>query len=187
MITVILVIFLPSILSEETVNANITTTSIDFPKLFVIKSVEKSEVYLGDSFTVTITIKNYGNQTAYNVTFSEQLNNPWVFEVSGITKLSYNQIGENETKQFSYIIIAKSLGRYQLNAGKLDYYDSEVNPNKYIAYSNSPEIIVNAEPEDFSLENFNAAISLLLILLIGNFLLIARLISQKLNRRKNDG
>lgn len=162
---------------------DINNTNSSYPKLFVTKASDRSEVAIGDSIVVTVTIENIGNKTAYNVTFIDKLNQPWIFEIKGLTELSYGQIGINETRQFSYLIITKSLGTYSLYSAQIEYYDSEINPTKLITISNRVEITVTEPPEDFSLTNFNAAITLLIVFVILDIILAARLIAPKLNRR----
>jgi len=158
-----------------------------FPQLFSTKTVVKSEVSIGETFVVTITIENYGNHTAYNVTIMDYIPNPWTFNVSGLTQLSYAQIGPNETRQFSYLLTAKSLSDdqpYRLLGAQIEYYDSELFPIKYTHYTNDVEITVIEPPEDFSLANFNVAVTLLFVLIIINVFLLIRLIAPKINRRK---
>ncbi|UCG90037.1 MAG: hypothetical protein JSU57_06120 [Candidatus Heimdallarchaeota archaeon] len=157
--------------------------NVSYPRLFVIKSVDKTEVVIGESFVVTVIIKNFGNRTAYNVTFIDQLNQPWVFEVSGLTQLAYGQIGVNETRKFSYMVTAKLLGTYHLFPAQIEYYDSDLNPTQYKTISNDVEIIVIETPEDFSLANYNAAITLLIVLIILDILLAVRLIAPMFNRK----
>jgi uncharacterized repeat protein (TIGR01451 family) len=172
-----------------TFNQSITSTDAsiaglkDYPRLFVTKVTEKSEVVIGEDFIVTITIKNIGNKTAYNVTYIDQLNHPWIFEVSGLTQLAYGQIGANDTRQFSYLVTGKSIGTYDLFAAKIEYYDAEINPTKLVTISNKVEITVKEPPEDFSLANFNAAITFSIVLVVLNILLFIRLIAPKLDRR----
>ncbi|MFX0122246.1 MAG: BatD family protein [Candidatus Hodarchaeota archaeon] len=162
---------------------NLEEGNASYPKLFVTKVSDRNEVAIGDSIIVTITIINIGNKTAYNVTFIDKLNQPWIFEIFGLTELSYGQIGINETRQFSYLVTAKSLGTYYLFPAQIEYYDSDLNPTKFTTISNQVEIVVVESPEDFSLANFNAAITLLIVLVILNIILAARLIAPKFNRR----
>ncbi len=158
-----------------------------YPRLFATKTVEKTEVVLGESFVVTVTIRNFGNQTAYNVTFNDKINNPWVFEITGLTALSYSQIGVNETRQFSYLVTTKSLGTYYLFSAQVEYYTSVLNPSKFVTITNDITIIVIEPPEDFSLANYNIAITLIIVLVILDVLLLIRLIAPKLSRRsRND-
>ncbi len=165
---------------------DIKKRNTSYPKLFVTKASDRSEVAIGDSIVVTVTIENIGNKTAYNVTFVDKLNQPWIFEISGLTELSYGQIGINETRQFSYLVTAKSLGTYYLYSAQIEYYDSEINPTKFTTISNQVEIIVLEPPEDFSLTNFNAAITLLIVFILLDIILAARLIAPKFNRRPVD-
>ena len=81
------------------------------------------------------------------------------------------------------MIITKSLGTYSLYSAQIEYYDSEINPTKFTTISNRVEITVTEPPEDFSLTNFNAAITLLIVFVILDIILAARLIAPKLNRR----
>lgn len=157
--------------------------NISYPRLFVTKVADKSEVVIGESIVITVLIENFGNQTAYNITFIDQPNNPWIFEVSGLTQLSYGQIAANETRQFNYLVTTKSLGTHYLHAAKINYYDSELNPTKYVTISNEVEITVIEPLEDFSLANFNAAITLFIILVILDVLLFMRLLAPKFNQR----
>ena len=169
-----------SMLDLEEVNAS-------YPKLFVTKTSDREEVVLGDSIVITVNIKNVGNKTAYNVTFIDKLNQPWIFQISGLTELSYGQIRGNESRQFSYLVTTKSLGTYYLYAAQIEYYDSEIAPTKFTTISNQVKITVIEPPEDFSLSNFNAAITLLIIIIILDIILFVRLIAPKLNQRpKND-
>ncbi|MFX0211326.1 MAG: hypothetical protein ACFFDT_35420, partial [Candidatus Hodarchaeota archaeon] len=67
---------------------------------------------------------------------------------------------------------------------QIEYYDSELYPNKYTHYTNDVEITVVDPPEDFSLANFNIAVTLLIILIVLNIYLLIRLIAPKINRRQ---
>jgi uncharacterized repeat protein (TIGR01451 family) len=172
--------------STKPISASILDVKQDntsYPKLFVTKTSDRDEVVIGDSIVVTVTIENIGNKTAYNVTFIDKLNQPWIFEISGLTDLSYGQIQSNESRQFSYLVTAKSVGTYSLYSAQIEYYDSEVTPTKFTTISNQVEITVIEPPEDFSLANFNAAITLLIVIVILDIILAARLIAPKLNRR----
>ncbi len=176
--------------SEATKNTN---TSI-FPQLFAIKVVDKSEVILGKEVIVTITIENIGNKTAYNISISDSIPKAWIFNVTGYTNLSYTQIDPGAIRQFSYSLTANKLSiiddegnyiPYILRGAVINYYDSEINPSKYVHSTNNVKITVIEAPEDFSLSNFNSEITLLLILIIFNIFLFLRLVSSKLNRRSS--
>ena len=159
---------------------------VAYPNLFVTKVVEKTEISLGESFVVTITIRNIGNTTAYNVTFIDDITSPWIFEVTGLTQLSYSWIEPGQTRIFSYIITTKSIGTFELNSANIYYYSSDVDPSEYKSISNALSIIVDDPPEDFSLANYNAALTFLLIIICLNAFLIFRIISPRFNRRSND-
>jgi len=168
---------------QANLNHNIRSININYPRLLVTKVVDKSEIVLGNSFTVTITIYNFGNETAYNVTFIDQISNPWIFNISGLTQLSYGQINANDTRQFSYLVQVKLVGKYTLYSAKVEYYSSEIESSKFQSYSNEVDIEVIEPPADFSLSNYNVVITFLIILFILDSLLIIRLIAPILNRR----
>jgi uncharacterized repeat protein (TIGR01451 family) len=161
--------------------------------LFVTKKIEKAEIYidteyisrivLGDTFVVSITINNFGNKTAYNVTFIDSPVSSLVFEIKGLTRILFLEITPNETQQFSYLVTAKAIGLYKLGQAQIDYYTSKINPIKYVAFSNSLTVSVNKPAEDFSLTNRNVALTLIIIINFGNIILITRLIAPKLDRR----
>ena len=164
-------------------SSEITSINTNYPGLFVTKVVDKTEVTLGESFLVTITITNFGNKTAFNVTFIDDLTAEWVFKITGLTRISYSQIEPNQTRTFSYIVTAISKGNYQLHSARVYYYTSEVQPDEFLAISNNLDITVVESLEDFSLTNYNSAVTFLLILLVLNILLMLRLVTPKLNRR----
>lgn len=180
--------FVPSFATLETNNSKYET----YPQLFATKIVDKTEIVLGQSAVVTITLENFGNRTAYNVTIVDHVPNPWIFEVTGLTQLSYSQIPPNETRRFSYLITTKLLSDtsaegdiipFKLLGAQIDYYDSNVNPSKFTHTTNDVLIKVIEPPEDFSLTNRNAAITLLIILIVFNLILFIRLIAPKMDRR----
>jgi len=182
----VIIIFTSQTSTNLASNSAITSINTNYPSLFVTKVVDKTEVTLGESFLVTITITNFGNKTAFNVTFIDDLTAEWVFNITGLTRISYSQIEPNQTHIFSYIVTAISKGNYQLHSARVYYYTSEVQPDEFLAISNVLDITVVESLEDFSLTNYNSAITFLLLLLVLNILLMLRLISPKLNRRVDD-
>ena len=182
----IILAFLLFISPTTKISANtseITGFSSTYPYLFVTKSVDQPEIALEDSFIVTITIKNIGNSTAYNTTFVDDLSAPWIFEVTGLTKLSYSKVEPNQTHTFSYILKAKTLGNYDLHSATVYYYSSEVNPTEFISYSNKILISVIEPSEDISLANEIFVWTLSILLLVSNVILALRLIAPRFNRR----
>lgn len=161
-----------------------TNVSELYPSIFVTKSVDTSEITLNDSFVVTITITNIGNSTAFNVTFIDSLNAPWVFNVTGLTKISYSWIEPNQTRRFSYIVTALTVGKYQLHSAQVYYRISEIIDTEFLSFSNTVDIVVNKVDEDLSFANFNSAVTFLLILFILNAILSLRIVAPKFNRKK---
>ena len=173
-----------SLNSISTSPTKVVLSQEDYPSLFVVKTIDSSEIKLGESFIVTVIIRNIGNQTAYNITFIDDVSVPWVFEVTGLTKLSYGRIEPNQTRMFSYIITAKTIGDFELRSAYTYYHSTEIGDSEFIAISNSITISVIEPPEDFSLQNYNAAMTFLIILVVMNIILALRLVAPKFNRRK---
>ena len=157
--------------------------SSTYPYLFVTKTVDQTEIILENSFIVTITIKNIGNSTAYNTTFIDDLTAPWVFEVTGLTRLSYSRIEPNQTHTFNYIIKPLTIGDYQLHSASVYYYLSDVNPTEFISYSNKVDITVIEPPKDISLNNEIMIWTLVILFSVVNIILLLRLTAQKFNRK----
>lgn len=155
-----------------------------YPALIATKLTDMTEVVVGETIIVTVTIRNFGNGTAFNVSYVDRSSNPWIFNVTGITPLSYAQIGPNETRVFDYSLTTRSLGSFDLQPAVIEYYDSEVNPIKLTTFSNSVEITVIELPEDFSVANLNAALILLISLIFIDLILLLRLIAPKFDRRE---
>jgi len=179
----VIIIFTNQATSNLASNSEVTSINVNYPSLFVTKVVDKTEITLGESFLVTITITNFGNKTAFNVTFVDDLTVEWVFNITGLTRITYSQIEAQQTRTFSYIVTAISKGNYKLHSAHVYYYTSNIQPNEFLAISNALDIAVVDAVEDFSLTNYNSAVTFLLILLVLNILLILRLITPKLNRR----
>ncbi|MFW9856067.1 MAG: BatD family protein [Candidatus Thorarchaeota archaeon] len=158
--------------------------SKEYPALIATKSIDKTEVTLGETIIVTVIIRNFGNQTAYNVTYIERFSNPWIFNTTGLGKLSYTQIGPSETRVFGYSITANAIGKFSIQAAAIEYYDSETNAIRFITYTNSLEITAMEPPEDFSIANFYAALILLITLIMIDVMLLIRLVAPKFNRRE---
>ncbi len=157
--------------------------SSTYPYLFVTKTVDQTEIILENSFIVTITIKNIGNSTAYNTTFIDDLTAPWVFEVTGLTRLSYSRIEPNQTHTFNYIIKPLTIGDFQFHSASVYYYSSEVNPTEFISYSNKVDITVIEPPKDISLANESIVWTLVIIFFVVNIILLLRLTAPKFNRK----
>ena len=169
----------------------VTTTGISFtpkisvlyPALITTKLTDTTEVVVGEKVIVTVTIRNFGDSSAFNVSYTDRYSNPWVFNVTGVTTLSYTQIGPNETRTFGYALTAQSLGTFDVQPAVIEYYDSQIIPTKFTAFTNSVRIAVIKPREDFSLANFNAALIMLISLIFIDLILLFRLIAPKLDRR----
>ena len=115
------------------------------PELVITKSVDKSEIKVGNTITVTVKAKNTGNDTAKNVTFTDPKQEHFVleetiFEVSDtIPEISP---GENnpETLIYMYKLKATDSGIFKLKAVNASFTNSA--GQAYEASSNSPSINV---------------------------------------------
>jgi uncharacterized repeat protein (TIGR01451 family) len=115
------------------------------PEIVITKSVDKSEVELGESITVTVKAKNTGNDTAYNVSFTDPKQEHFVleettFEVSSaIPEIGYGE-SVPETLVYMYKLRATDAGTFSLKEVNAAYTNSAGQP--YESSSNSPSITV---------------------------------------------
>lgn len=157
---------------------------INVPKLYVLKEVEKSTVNVGDKFLVTITIHNYGNSTAYNVSFKDTFNPEWLFQSEGLSDITYPQIKANETREFAYTLTANKVGNYTLNFAEVTYYDSLTSHDIYSAKSNQWQILIITPTEDLSLSNLLFTVTVIIVIIIADLILVYSLFSSKLRTKK---
>lgn len=116
------------------------------PEVVITKSIDKSEIKLGETITVTVKAKNTGNDTAHNVSFTDPKQEHFVleettYEVSdSIPKIEYGELVP-ETLVYMYKLKATDSGTFDLRAVNASYTNSA--DQTYQASSNTPSVIVN--------------------------------------------
>ncbi len=116
------------------------------PEVVITKSIDKSEIKLGETITVTVKAKNTGNDTAHNVSFTDPKQEHFVleettYEVSdSIPKIEYGELVP-ETLVYMYKLKATDSGTFDLRAVNASYTNSA--GQTYQASSNTPSVIVN--------------------------------------------
>lgn len=115
------------------------------PKLVVTKSVDKSEIEVGDVITVTVNARATGNDIAYDVLFTDPKQEHFVlkettYEVS--TKIPEIDFGQSipETLVCIYKLKATEAGTFDLKAVTATYTNSA--KQTYQSSSNTPTITV---------------------------------------------
>lgn len=116
------------------------------PKLVVTKSVDKSEIEVGDVITVTVNARTTGNDAAYDVLFTDPKQEHFVlkettYEVSTrIPKIDFGQ-SMPETLVCIYKLKATEAGTFDLRPVTATYTNSA--SQTYQSSSNTPTITVN--------------------------------------------
>jgi uncharacterized repeat protein (TIGR01451 family) len=116
------------------------------PEVVITKSIDKSEIKLGENVTVTVKAKNTGNDTANNVTFTDPKQEHFVLEEttyeisSTIPKMEYGE-SVPETLVYIYKIKATDAGTFELRAVNASYTNSA--GQTYQSSSNTPSITVS--------------------------------------------
>lgn len=115
------------------------------PELKIVKSVDKSEVNVGDVVRVTVTVENTGDDAAVDVVFSDPQQAKFVLtdNILGEPGRMDVAVGGSPKKIYVYDLKATEAGTFSLNpttasftnSAGLDFPESS---------SNSPTVIVNA-------------------------------------------
>nr|WP_304364434.1 BatD family protein [Methanosarcina sp. KYL-1] len=115
------------------------------PDLEITKDVDKSEVNIGESITVTVKAKNTGNDVARNVLFTDPKQEHFILEEttyeisSTIPEIGY-QKSTPETLVYIYKLKATEAGTFKLKAVTASYTNSA--DQIYQSASNMPSITV---------------------------------------------
>lgn len=130
----------------------------EFPRLEILKKLDRITISRGDSVIVALVVRNTGNKIAKNVKIVDIV--PDGFRLIDNPKLkklefSIDELKPEQEKMFNYIITASYPGEYKTGDTKLLYYDLEGNSFEHIASGTS--VRVNGEPEIAisSVEYFN--------------------------------
>lgn len=134
-------LFVNKVIEEGHVDA----TYAGDPELEITKSIDKSEIEVGETITVTVKAKNTGNDTATNVTFTDPKQEHFVleetiFEISStVPEINYGE-SVPETLVYMYKLKATDSGKFELKAVNASYTNSA--GVAYEASSNSPTVNV---------------------------------------------
>lgn len=134
-------LFVNKVIEEGHVDA----TYAGDPELEITKSIDKSEIEVGETITVTVKAKNTGNDTATNVTFTDPKQEHFVleetiFEISStVPEINYGE-SVPETLVYMYKLKATDAGKFELKAVNASYTNSA--GVAYQASSNSPTVNV---------------------------------------------
>ncbi|KKG10534.1 BatD family protein [Methanosarcina sp. 2.H.A.1B.4] len=132
--------------SEVIESGHSGTTFAGDPKLVIVKSVDKSEIEVGDVITVTVTARTTGNDAANKVLFTDPKQEHFIlkettYEVStSIPKIDYGQ-SVPETLVYIYNLKATEAGTFDLRAVTATYTNSA--GQTYQSSSNTPSITVS--------------------------------------------
>ncbi len=123
------------------VTSVLSTEEEDIPLLTVRKELNATQINLGAYCLVTITISNLSNATAYNVDSRDTVFPTWVFEVRGSSYHSWITLGNQTSVSYSYILIPKKHGTFQLQQANVTYTTKDEKSVRY-ALSNELEFFV---------------------------------------------
>ncbi|MFQ6124055.1 MAG: BatD family protein [Candidatus Heimdallarchaeota archaeon] len=123
------------------VNGVLSSKDEDIPLLAVRKELNATRVDLGTYCLVTITISNLSNATAYNVKSKDTVFPTWVFEIKGSSYHSWISLGNKTSVSYSYILIPKKHGTFQLQSANVTYTSKNEKSIRY-ALSNEVEFFV---------------------------------------------
>ncbi|WP_410508969.1 BatD family protein [Methanosarcina hadiensis] len=116
------------------------------PDLVITKTVDKSEIKVGENITVTVKARNAGNDTANNVSFTDPKQEHFVLEEtifetsSEIPEINYGE-SVPETLVYMYKLKATDAGTFELKAVNASYINSA--GKVYQSSSNIPLINVS--------------------------------------------
>lgn len=115
------------------------------PELEIIKSVDKSEVDVGEVVRVTVTVENTGDDDAVDVVFSDPQQAKFILvdNILGDPGKIDVEDGDSPKKIYVYDLKATEAGTFSLNAVTASF-TNEAGLDFDDASSNSPTVIVNA-------------------------------------------
>lgn len=113
----------------------------DIPLLTVRKELNATQVDVGAFCLVTVTISNLSNATANNINCRDTVYPTWAFEIKGSSYHSWVSLGKKTSVSYSYILIPKKHGTFQLRWANVSYTTKDEKSVRY-ALSNELEFFV---------------------------------------------
>jgi uncharacterized repeat protein (TIGR01451 family) len=109
----------------------VTGRKEEAPKIDLRKVVSKSDPFVGDDVTVTLTLKNTGTAPALGVVVSDEI--PGCAQITGGTPGWNGTLAVNKEEQVTYTLSVKDAGICRLGSATVQYQDSR--GGKYTADS----------------------------------------------------
>ena len=124
------------------------TVSKEFPRLEILKKLDRVTISRGDSVIVVLVIRNTGNKIARDVQVLDFVPEGFrLIDDPKTKRIEYtiSELKPEQEKMFKYIITASYPGEYKIGDTKLLYYDLEGHSFEHIASGTS--VRVNGEPK----------------------------------------
>ncbi|TQD25036.1 BatD family protein [Methanolobus vulcani] len=115
------------------------------PELEIVKSIDKSEIDVGDVVRVTVTVENTGDDDAVDVVFSDPQQAKFILVDNILGDPGKIDVGDGDSpkKIYVYDLKATEAGTFSLNPVTASF-TNEAGLDFDDASSNSPTVIVNA-------------------------------------------
>lgn len=124
------------------------TVSKEFPRLEILKKLDRVTISRGDSVIVVLVVRNTGNKIARDVQVLDFVPEGFrLIDDPKTKRIEYtiSELKPEQEKMFKYIITASYPGEYKIGDTKLLYYDLEGHSFEHIASGTS--VRVNGEPK----------------------------------------
>jgi uncharacterized repeat protein (TIGR01451 family) len=124
------------------------TVSKEFPRLEILKKLDRVTISRGDSVIVVLVVRNTGNKIARDVQVLDYVPEGFrLIDNPKIKRIEYTipELKPEQEKMYNYIITASYPGEYKIGDTKLLYYDLEGHSFEHIASGTS--VRVNGEPK----------------------------------------
>ena len=124
------------------------SVSKEFPRLEILKKLDRVTISRGDSVIVVLVVRNTGNKIARDVQVLDFVPEGFrLIDDPKTKRIEYTipELKPEQEKMFKYIITASYPGEYKIGDTKLLYYDLEGNSFEHIASGTS--VRVNGEPK----------------------------------------
>jgi len=115
----------------------------NYPQLEVVKSVDRSDISVGDEVTVTIKVENTGNDTASDVAIFESPPMSQFRYLSGYPPKIKNELRPGESDFAVYTIVAETESEVEVPVVVINYVDDE--QNMYTASSGTFDIAIRSK------------------------------------------
>ncbi|MFX1513351.1 MAG: BatD family protein [Promethearchaeota archaeon] len=122
---------------------NYKGSTISYTTLSITKTVSSQDIYVNQPFKIYVTITNFGDATAFNVTLTEKFFPDYLFNSTGPENITFQRIANGSTCYYSYELIPQKEGIYEILPTKVTFFDEE--GFSYTAESNNLTIEVETK------------------------------------------